>query len=170
MLDPKPARLFEKRRGLFLNLVCFFSFLRATITETDLPSVTPISDGYKAVLDMMTTMHSQTGGRAKAPTRPSSSFPSPHVSTTHLPGSASDKEKEKDICKEKGLESATGSVDSRALSKAEADRAHAIDGLTQTCVRLMRKTKLQVRVAVEVIHCKSPKHLITEAVSFVLHA
>ncbi|GBF63687.1 hypothetical protein TMEN_6331 [Trichophyton mentagrophytes] len=133
-------------------------------SETDLPSVTPISDGYKAVLDMMTTMHSQTGGRAKAPTRPSSSFPSPHVSTTHLPGSASDKEKEKDICKEKGLESATGSVDSRALSKAEADRAHAIDGLTQTCVRLMRKTKLQVRVAVEVIHCKSPKHLITEAI------
>jgi hypothetical protein len=28
----------------------------------------------------------------------------------------------------------------------------------------LRKTKLQVRIGVEVIHCKSPKHMITEAV------
>ncbi|EFQ99294.1 universal stress protein family domain-containing protein [Nannizzia gypsea CBS 118893] len=132
----------------------------AKLSETDLPSVMPITDGFKAVLDMMTTMHSQTEGSTKVPTRPPSSFPSPQVSSTHLPSSASDKEKEK----EKGLESATGSVDARGLPKTEADRAHAIDGLTQTCVRLMRKTKLQVRVAVEVIHCKSPKHLITEAI------
>lgn len=135
-------------------------------SETDLPSVMPITDGFKAVLDMMTTMHSQTEGSTKVSTRPPSSFPSPQVSSTHLPGSASDKEKEK----EKGMESATGSVDARGLPKTEADRAHAIDGLTQTCVRLMRKTKLQVRVAVEVIHCKSPKHLITEAVSLLFHA
>ncbi|KAM5447419.1 hypothetical protein MaudCBS49596_005930 [Microsporum audouinii] len=127
-------------------------------SETDLPSVMPISDGFKAVLDIAATMHSQTAGSSsKIPTRPSSSaFPSPQVSSTHLPGSGSEKERV--------IESTTGSVDSRAMSKVEADRLHAIDGITETCVRLMRKTKLQVRVAVEVIHCKSPKHLITEAI------
>ncbi|KAF3480547.1 universal stress protein family domain protein [Arthroderma uncinatum] len=127
-------------------------------SETDLPSVMPISDGFKAILDIAATIHSQTAGSARIPTRPSSSaFPSPQVSSTHLPGSASSE-------KDKSFESSTGSVDSRALSKAETERLHAIDGITQTCVRLMRKTKLQVRVAVEVIHCKSPKHLITEAI------
>lgn len=131
-------------------------------SEIDLPSVQPISDGFKAVLDIMTTMHTQTAGSTKSSTRPSSAFPSPQVSSTNLPSSTVDKEREH--------ESTTGSVDSRAMSKMEADRAHAIDGLTETCVRLMRKTKLQVRVAVEVIHCKSPKHLITEAVSLIFHA
>ncbi|EEQ31486.1 universal stress protein family domain-containing protein [Microsporum canis CBS 113480] len=131
-------------------------------SETDLPSVMPISDGFKAVMDIAATMHSQTAGSSsKIPTRPSSSaFPSPQVSSTHLPGSGSEKERV--------IESTTGSVDSRAMSKVEADRLHAIDGITETCVRLMRKTKLQVRVAVEVIHCKSPKHLITEAPRSVL--
>jgi hypothetical protein len=33
------------------------------------------------------------------------------------------------------------------------------------CVKLLRKTVLQVRIAVEVIHCKNPKSMITEAVS-----
>ncbi|KKA20015.1 Universal stress protein family domain protein [Rasamsonia emersonii CBS 393.64] len=60
--------------------------------------------------------------------------------------------------------SRNNSVDARALSRAEAERARAIEGISQTCVRLLRKTMLQVRVAVEVIHCKSPKHLLTEAI------
>lgn len=50
-------------------------------------------------------------------------------------------------------------------SKAEAERVRAVETITQTCVRLLRKTLLQVQVAVEVIHCKSPRHMITEAVS-----
>jgi hypothetical protein len=57
-----------------------------------------------------------------------------------------------------------GSVDSRMLSKAELERQRAIEDISSTCVRLLRKTKLQVRVAIEVIHCKSPKYMITEAV------
>ena len=61
--------------------------------------------------------------------------------------------------------SAANSTDSRALSKAEQERAHAIEKLSETCLRFLRKTKLQVRMAIEVIHCKSPKYMVTEAVS-----
>ncbi|KKK14619.1 hypothetical protein ARAM_007212 [Aspergillus rambellii] len=63
-----------------------------------------------------------------------------------------------------GTDSKPGSVDARAMSKAEAERAHAVQVISQTCVRLLRKTLLQVRIAIEVIHCKSPKHMITEAI------
>jgi hypothetical protein len=58
----------------------------------------------------------------------------------------------------------SGSVDARKASKAEMERLHAVDGIITTCVRLLRKTRLQVRVCVEVVTCKSPKHLITGAV------
>ena len=61
--------------------------------------------------------------------------------------------------------SLTGSVDSRMMSKAELERCHAIEDISSTCIRLLRKTRLQVRVTIEVLHCKSPKHMITEAVS-----
>jgi hypothetical protein len=64
--------------------------------------------------------------------------------------------------------SRNNSVDSRALSRAEQDRSRAIEDISDTCVRLLRKTMLQVRVAVEVIHCRSPKHLLTEAVRILL--
>jgi hypothetical protein len=60
--------------------------------------------------------------------------------------------------------STSGSVDARKVSKAEMERLHAVDEIITTCVRLLRKTRLQVRVCVEVITCKSPKHLITGAV------
>ena len=61
-------------------------------------------------------------------------------------------------------ESRGTSTDSRFMSKAEQERLHAIEDISQTCVRFLRKTRLQVRVAVEVIHCKSPKHMLTGAV------
>ena len=60
--------------------------------------------------------------------------------------------------------SRTNSVDARALPRSEQERIRATEDISNTCVRLLRKTMLQVRVAVEVIHCKSPKHLLTEAV------
>ncbi|OKL61300.1 hypothetical protein UA08_03214 [Talaromyces atroroseus] len=62
------------------------------------------------------------------------------------------------------VNSRNNSVDARALSRAEQERSRAIHDISNTCVRLLRKTMLQVRVAVEVIHCKSPKHLLTEAI------
>lgn len=55
-----------------------------------------------------------------------------------------------------------------ARTKAEKERFKSAEAITDRCVRLLRKTKLQVRVVVEVFHCKSPKHMITEVVS--LHA
>ncbi|KAL8746113.1 MAG: hypothetical protein Q9190_001837 [Brigantiaea leucoxantha] len=57
-----------------------------------------------------------------------------------------------------------GSKDSRLRSKAESERLHAIDSISETCIRFLRKTNLQVRITIEVIMCKSPKHLITEAI------
>ncbi|KAH0558943.1 hypothetical protein GP486_004434 [Trichoglossum hirsutum] len=58
------------------------------------------------------------------------------------------------------------SPEGRTKTKAEQERFRAAEDITQRCVKLLRKTRLQVRVVVEVIHCKSPKHLITEVVSF----
>ncbi|KAI9652277.1 MAG: hypothetical protein M1829_001686 [Trizodia sp. TS-e1964] len=56
------------------------------------------------------------------------------------------------------------SPDGRKLSKSEQERYHASNEIAQLCVRLLRKTRLQVRVIIEIVHCKSPKHLITEAI------
>ena len=39
--------------------------------------------------------------------------------------------------------------------------------MTNRLLRLLRKTKLQVRVIVEVLHCKNPRHLITEVIDLV---
>jgi len=63
-----------------------------------------------------------------------------------------------------GSDSRSVSVHSRGISTVDSERVFAVERISQTCVRLLRKTRLQVRVAVEVIHCKSPKQLITEAI------
>lgn len=52
------------------------------------------------------------------------------------------------------------------FSSAEEERRRALAGVTDRCVRLLRKTRLQVRVVVEVFHCKSPRHMITEVIDF----
>lgn len=64
-----------------------------------------------------------------------------------------------------GVASKATSVDARASPAAEADRVRAVERISGMCVGFLRKTGLQVRIAVEVIHCKSPKQMITEAVS-----
>ncbi|KAI1434261.1 hypothetical protein GGR50DRAFT_695316 [Xylaria sp. CBS 124048] len=56
---------------------------------------------------------------------------------------------------------------SRNKSKTEEERERAIIDITERVSKLLRKTQLQVRVVVEVIHCKSPKHLITEVIDLV---
>ncbi|KAI3321092.1 adenine nucleotide alpha hydrolases-like protein [Xylariaceae sp. AK1471] len=53
---------------------------------------------------------------------------------------------------------------SRNKSKTEEERERAIIDITERVSKLLRKTQLQVRVIVEVIHCKNPKHLITEVI------
>ncbi|KAI5205842.1 adenine nucleotide alpha hydrolases-like protein [Aureobasidium subglaciale] len=52
------------------------------------------------------------------------------------------------------------------MSKAEQERFRAAEDISQRCVKLLRKTRLQVRVVVEVFHCKSPRHMITEVIDF----
>ncbi|KAH7157796.1 hypothetical protein B0J13DRAFT_520517 [Dactylonectria estremocensis] len=47
------------------------------------------------------------------------------------------------------------------------DRRRAVKDITDRVLRLLRKTHLQVRVIVEVVHCKNPKHLITEVIDLV---
>ncbi|KAI7643879.1 hypothetical protein KC319_g12492, partial [Hortaea werneckii] len=51
-------------------------------------------------------------------------------------------------------------------SAAETERRRAIETITNRCTYLLRKTRLQVRVVVEVFHCKSPRHMITEVIDF----
>lgn len=64
-----------------------------------------------------------------------------------------------------GTASKANSSDARASPMAEAERVKAVETISNTCIKLVRKTLLQVRIAVEVIHCKSPKLMVTEAVS-----
>ncbi|TGO19629.1 hypothetical protein BTUL_0003g00830 [Botrytis tulipae] len=52
-------------------------------------------------------------------------------------------------------------------SKAEQDRFRAVEDITDRVSDLLRKTKLQVQVNIEVLHCKNPKHLITEVIDYV---
>lgn len=51
-------------------------------------------------------------------------------------------------------------------SSAELERRRAAEDISARCIRLLRKTRLQVRVVVEVFHCKSPRHMITEVIDF----
>jgi nucleotide-binding universal stress UspA family protein len=53
-----------------------------------------------------------------------------------------------------------------AYGAAETERRRALEDISARCVRLLRKTRLQVRVVVEVFHCKSPRHMITEVIDF----
>ncbi|KAK6342576.1 hypothetical protein TWF718_007978 [Orbilia javanica] len=52
----------------------------------------------------------------------------------------------------------------RDKSKSEQERWAAAEQISTLVTKLLKKTKLQVNVIVEVIHCKSPKHLLTEMI------
>jgi len=56
---------------------------------------------------------------------------------------------------------------SRERTKAEEERFRAVQDITERVTKLLRKTRLQVRVIVEVLHCKNPKHLLTEVIDLV---
>ncbi len=108
----------------------------------------PIGEGAKAMQDTAAVMEKMTVASQKGPLMLSKA--------TLRPGSRKS--------------SAAASTDSRSRSNAEQERAHAIETLSETCIRFLRKTKLQVRVAIEVIHCKSPKYMVTEAVRHLPHS
>lgn len=52
-------------------------------------------------------------------------------------------------------------------SRAEEDRHRAVQDITERVKKYLRKTRLQVRVIVEVLHCKNPKHQILEIIDVV---
>lgn len=56
---------------------------------------------------------------------------------------------------------------SRERTKAEQERFVAAEAITSLVSKLLKKTRLQVKCTVEVIHCKSPKHLLTEIIDLV---
>lgn len=56
---------------------------------------------------------------------------------------------------------------SRERSKAEEERYRAVRDISDRIMKLLRKTRLQVRVIVEVVHCRNPRHLITEVIDIV---
>ncbi|RAL10643.1 universal stress protein family domain protein [Aspergillus homomorphus CBS 101889] len=116
--------------------------------ETATPAAVQIGDGAKAMQDAAAVVGSQTAETVEK---------SQNDSSSHLPRAFFNR-------LGSGTDSKPGSVDARGMSKAESERVRAVEVISQTCVRLLRKTLLQVRVAVEVIHCKSPKHMITEAI------
>lgn len=62
--------------------------------------------------------------------------------------------------------STNGSPMGRGKGKAEQERFRAVQDITDRVSKLLRRTKLQVKVVIEVIHCKSPKHLITEVIDY----
>ena len=106
-----------------------------------------IGEGAKAVEDAVSTLESLTQRAQSNPLSANVPISLPGYLPATAPGSRA------------------GSRDTRGVSKLEADRTRAVEEITTTCLKLLRKTRLQVRVAVEVIHCKSPKYMITEAVS-----
>lgn len=53
----------------------------------------------------------------------------------------------------------------RATDRKADDRIKAVEKLESDLLRFVRKTTLQVRCMIEVIHCRSPRHLILNAVS-----
>ena len=106
----------------------------------------PIGDGAKAMQDATAVMDKMTAASQKGPLM---------LSKAALrPGSR------------KSSAAFSSDSTSRSRSNAKQERAHAIETLSETCLRFLRKTKLQVRVAIEVIHCKSPKYMVTEAVRY----
>uniref|UniRef100_A0A060THI4 ARAD1D31306p n=1 Tax=Blastobotrys adeninivorans TaxID=409370 RepID=A0A060THI4_BLAAD len=49
----------------------------------------------------------------------------------------------------------------------EAERLEAMDSMTATVTKLLNKTPLQVHVFLEILHCKRPKHILTEIIDLV---
>lgn len=107
-----------------------------------------VGEGAKSIQDTAAVIEKMTLAAQMSPL--GLAGPSPSSASSLTPRSRKD--------------SSAGSTDSRYMTKAEQERLHAIEGISQTCIKFLRKTKLQVRIAVEVIHCRSPKYMITEAI------
>lgn len=95
-----------------------------------------------------------------ASTVPSGSTPLMHAVAQNSPLSSAFK-------LDSGSATTSASPMGRGRDKAEQERYRAVQDITDRVSKLLRKTKLQVKVVIEVIHCKSPKHLITEIIDYI---
>lgn len=107
----------------------------------------PIGEGGKAMQDTTAVMEKMTAATKKG-------------ALMSLPSSIS-----KAAFRTSSRSSSAARSDSDAHAKAAQDRLHALEKLSETCLGFLRGTGLQVRIVIEVIHCKSSRHMITEAVS-----
>lgn len=126
---------------------------------------TPTLSTYPSPTNNSLSMLSQTTTAYSAPSSPLVSFSTPPSRTsTPPPGSrrGSGEKNRRGISREGGR----NLIGER--SKAELERIVAVENVTQLVTKLLKKTRLQVRCVVEVIHCKSPKHLLTEMVRFIV--
>lgn len=89
-----------------------------------------------------------------------------HQDVLTVPGAKPRGRTSSDVGSSKSVERNEQAPDVKKMDKAERERYFAAEEITDRCIKLLRKTKLQVRVVVEVFHCKSPRHMITEVVSF----
>ncbi|KAF5098901.1 hypothetical protein D0Z03_001120 [Geotrichum reessii] len=64
-------------------------------------------------------------------------------------------------------EIANGTSNNITPQQQEEDRMEAMTELTTLISKLLKKTRLQVQVIIEIIHCKSPKHLLTAVIDYV---
>ncbi|KAL0256249.1 hypothetical protein SLS55_008641 [Diplodia seriata] len=90
-------------------------------------------------------------GRSKSKSRHQSIGPSPLQQSFRPPDDSEQEQQEPDLAN---------------MDKSERERWHATIEVSDRIVSLLRKTKLQVRAVLEVFHCKSPKHMITEVIDF----
>ncbi|KAF1812155.1 adenine nucleotide alpha hydrolases-like protein [Eremomyces bilateralis CBS 781.70] len=64
------------------------------------------------------------------------------------------------------LATVTNADGTKTMDKAERERWHAVMEVSDRCIKLIRGTRLQARILVEVFHCKNPKHMITEVIDY----
>ena len=62
-----------------------------------------------------------------------------------------------------------GDISGRCRERTKAARERYVaEAISRLVERLLMKTRLQVKVTIEVIHCNSLKHLLTEIVSLLI--
>ncbi|KAI5305891.1 dual specificity protein kinase kns1 [Ascosphaera pollenicola] len=148
----------------------------------DSPVTGEVRDGKRVVADIAAVVGSQTEKTMKNPRPMRYSIGSGGIVGRSLSRGGRDSPRALSHHRAGGATSARGSMSGNATgagaagagatiscfdtarSLLEKERRRALERITSKCIHLLRKTRLQVRVAIEVIHCKNPKHLITEAI------
>jgi hypothetical protein len=125
--------------------------------EACVPSELEMGRGADVVRDMATAVRSLNNGVSLTVPGTESAIDSPSPSSLSVNCDSGSRTM--------GLD---GDLDPSKMDKAERERFFAVREVSDRCVGLLRKTRLQVRVVVEVFHCKSPKHMITEVVRIFL--